>query len=51
MKKLLISAALIALYVWGHAYATDWRGYVAYGGELVFLILLPFVWAGSGAKK
>ena len=51
MKKLLISAALIALYFMGHAYATDWRGYVAYGGELVFLILLPFVWAGSGAKK
>jgi hypothetical protein len=45
VKKLILlyivlAAVGIALYVEAHAYATDWRGYVAYGGE-VFLLAIP----------
>lgn len=33
----------IALFRWGHAYATRERGYIAIGGEMFFL-LLPLLW-------
>lgn len=33
----------IALFKWGHAYATRERGYIAIGGEMFFL-LLPLLW-------
>lgn len=34
----------IALFQWGHAYATRERGYIAYGGEIFFLFLPLFWW-------
>ena len=33
-----------ALFRWGHAYATRERGYIAFGGEIFFLLLPLFVW-------
>lgn len=34
----------VALFRWGHAYATRERGYIAFGGEIFFLLLPLFVW-------
>lgn len=34
----------VALFQWGHAYATRERGYIAIGGELFFLFLPLFAW-------
>lgn len=43
LKWLAITAAGVLLFFWAHGAATEARGYVAYGGELVFL-LLPLWW-------
>lgn len=34
----------VVLFRWGHAYATRERGYIAFGGEIFFLLLPLFVW-------
>jgi apolipoprotein N-acyltransferase len=34
----------VLLFLWAHEYATRERGYIAYGGEVLFIGLPLFVW-------
>lgn len=43
MKITIISGLLIALFAIAHIVATTQRGYVAWGGELSFLMAIPLV--------
>jgi hypothetical protein len=55
IKKLVIYAASLAigiiLFQVTHQYATAERGYVAYGGELCFLLLPFFVYIIRSFKR
>ena len=50
MRQILSAGIGIALFFLGHAYANRFRGEDAYGGELVFLLAIPLVWALQAEK-
>ena len=51
MKITIISGLLIALFAIAHIIATTQRGYVAWGGELSFLMAIPLAMSIMGGKS